>query len=413
MHKLSFQIVLIILSINCLAQSPHGDSFKKDCKECHTAEGWKIKKSEKSFDHNATRFKLTGQHQTVDCRLCHKSLKFLEAKSECAACHADIHKNTLGPDCGRCHNSKAWIISNTNTITMHQMSRFPLLGNHAVADCALCHKSYPNLQFEQLGVECVDCHLADYQATTSPNHQQLGYSTNCYECHGVRAISWNASSFEHGFFPLTAGHNISCMDCHTDGKFQKLPSDCISCHANDYNSTTNPNHQQAGISTTCADCHTTNPGWKPASFANHNNYYPLTGAHAKIANDCNTCHKGNYSNTPNTCYDCHKADYDGTKNPAHSTAQFPKECENCHTTIAWEPSTFNHDSRYFPIYSGKHKGKWTLCSECHTSPTNYTLFSCINCHEHSNKTSVDGEHKGVNGYAYNSVACYTCHPKGN
>jgi hypothetical protein len=46
-------------------------------------------------------------------------------------------------------------------------------------------------------------------------------------------------------------------------------------------------------------------------------------------------------------------------------------------------------------------------------PTNYAVFSCILCHEHSNKTSVDNDHKGVKNYAYVSTACRNCHPQGN
>ena len=851
MYKLSYliaSILLIVLNLSGIAQNkPHGEGFKTDCTLCHTSESWKVTKASMSFDHNTTKFKLTGQHQVVDCKSCHQSLKFQEAKSECAACHTDMHQNTVGPDCAKCHNTKSWIIANTTS--MHQLSRFPLQGNHAVADCALCHKSASNLQFQPLGIECVDCHRSDYLAAKTPNHQQSGYSTNCIECHGVKATGWNSSNFEHGFFPLTEGHSISCVECHKTGSYQKISNECLSCHQKDYSATTKPNHQQTGFSTSCtechttspgwspanfrqhdanyfpiysgehkgewnkctdchtsnsysvfsctnchehtqskmdsehrgtsgysyksiscyachpqgnksgafnhnatsfpltgahtkadcaschisgfsgtsgecnachqknftaaqtpnhtkagisvdckichtstawqpssfnhtttgfaltgghaavvqcsschlgnttsakqecvschqvqynnakdhvaskfptdctichnstnwlqttfnhnttnfpltgkhtttecaschttgyvgtsseckschqtdftaaqtpnhtqaglpvdckschtssawqpssfkhsttgfeltgghaaivqcsschhgnttsaksecischqvqynnakdhvaskfptdctichnstnwlqttfnhnttnfpltgshttvlcaschtsgyagtstqcnschltnynaatnpnhktlalpvscADCHTTNPNWQPASFAIHNNYYALTGAHAAIAKDCAACHNGTYTNTPNTCYGCHTTDYKNTTNPAHLAAQFPTDCTSCHTSSAWAPSTFNHDTQYFPIYSGKHKGKWTKCAECHTSPTNYSQFSCILCHEHNNKTSVDADHKGENGYSYTSSACYSCHPKGD
>ena len=561
MQKLSFIIVLIFSVITGFAQKPHGEDFKIDCATCHNSESWKVTKPDMSFDHNTTKFKLTGQHQMVDCKSCHTTLKFQETKSECASCHTDMHQNTLGPDCAKCHDTKHWIVQNTTT--MHQLSRFPLLGNHAVADCAQCHKSSSKLQFEPLGIECIDCHRNDYLAAKTPNHQQSGYSTNCMECHGVRAIGWNSTNFEHGFFPLTEGHSISCAECHKDGSYQKISNECVNCHQTDFNSTTKPSHIQTGFSTacaechttspgwspanytqhdaldfpiysgehkgewnkctdchttnsystfscinchehnqsdmdsehrgtsgysyksiscyschpqgnksgafnhsttsfpltgahtntdcaschkngftgtssecnschlsnynsasnpnhntlglpvTCADCHTSNPDWQPASFAIHNNYYVLTGAHATIAKDCATCHNGIYTNTQKNCYTCHTTDYNNTSNPKHATAQFSTECASCHSQSAWVPSTFNHDAQYFPIYSGKHQGKWTLCSECHTSTTNYSAFSCIICHEHNNKTSVDEDHNGVNGYAYNGTSCYTCHPKGD
>ena len=52
-------------------------------------------------------------------------------------------------------------------------------------------------------------------------------------------------------------------------------------------------------------------------------------------------------------------------------------------TPAWKPATFDHDGKYFPVYSGSHNGKWNACSDCHTNNSNYAVFSCIACHEHN------------------------------
>jgi hypothetical protein len=232
------------------------------------------------------------------------------------------------------------------------------------------------------------------------------------QCHTTK--SWEDADFDHNVtdFPLTGAHKATeCSACHTNG-YAGTSMLCNSCHNDTYKATINPNHSSIGISTECDDCHTTNLGWEPASFPTHNDYYALNGAHAKISNDCILCHEGNYNTTKNTCYACHTADYNATKDPAHLAAQFPKECAECHTETAWEPSTFNHDSQYFPIYSGEHRGEWSKCVECHTVPTNYSVFSCTNCHEH-NKTDMDKEHQGEKGYVYNSVNCYACHPKGD
>ena len=141
----------------------------------------------------------------------------------------------------------------------------------------------------------------------------------------------------------------------------------MDCHTKDFNTATNPNHKTLALSTDCASCHTTAPGWAPASFPVHNQYYALSGAHATIANNCATCHKGIYNGTtPKTCIGCHTTDYNTTTNPNHKTANFPVTCESCHSQSAWTPSTFNHDAQYFRIYSGKHRQKWSQCSECHT-----------------------------------------------
>jgi hypothetical protein len=122
---------------------------------------------------------------------------------------------------------------------------------------------------------------------------------------------------------------------------------------------------------------------------------------------------GRYTGTPTDCYACHQANYAGTTNPNHQAAGFPTQCLNCHTTAAWKPASFDHDARYFPIYSGKHRGRWTSCSECHVNSGNYKAFECILCHQHSNKTKVDSGHKDERGYVYASSACYQCHRNGS
>jgi hypothetical protein len=287
---------------------------------------------------------------------------------------------------------------------------YVLQGAHAAIanDCSTCH----NGDYSNTPNTCVGCHLADYNATTEPNHQSLQFSTDCAACHAENA--WEPATFNHDQtdFPLTGAHTTTnCMECHTQG-YAGTPTDCASCHTPDYNQATNPNHVALGFSTNCATCHTTHPDWSPATF-NHNDYYVLNGAHAAIANDCAACHTGDYNNTPNTCAGCHLDDYNRATDPNHISAQFPTDCASCHSENAWEPSTFDHDGQYFPIYSGRHQGEWNQCVDCHTSPSNFAVFSCIDCHEHSNRAEVDNDHSEVRDYSYTSQACLTCHPTGN
>ena len=158
------------------------------------------------------------------------------------------------------------------------------------------------------------------------------------------------------------------------------------------------------ISTDCIQCHSTNPGWNPASFSVHNDYYMLNGAHATIANNCAACHNGDYNNTPNTCAGCHSDDYNATTDPNHILLQFPDDCASCHSETAWNPSTFNHDGQYFPIYSGKHKNEWDQCMDCHNNPGDYSQFTCTNCHTNP---ETNEEHEDVQGYFYSSE-CMPC-----
>ncbi|MEI6050065.1 MAG: hypothetical protein WCS03_14275 [Bacteroidota bacterium] len=458
-----------VIFLNKQTDSPHGAGFKVSCKSCHSPKGWQLDKSVYSFNHNKTDMPLVGQHSVIDCRQCHVTLIFKDAKTECNQCHTDIHQSMVGPDCSRCHTPVSWLVNNVNEI--HQRSRFPLLGAHRTADCIQCHKSEALTRFDVNGVNCIDCHRDKYMATTSPNHIQSGISEDCSSCHQMTSFQWTGAGFDHSLFPLTQGHSTvkcadchtsgnltsvsplcyschqkdflatnspnhsvsqiqttcqdchtlaagwkpvtfdhtsfplklghavpTCIDCHTGGNYTSTPADCYSCHQKNYSATTNPNHTTAGIPTACLTCHTVNPGWKPAKF-NHTTF-ALTIGHATPT--CADCHKGNYTTTPTDCYSCHSVDYNNSNNPNHSTLAFSTVCTQCHTTTpGWKPATYAQHDTQFPIYSGRHKGKWSLCTDCHTNTANYAQFSCASCHS--------GEHRGSN---YTPAQCLNCHPKG-
>ena len=555
MRILSFLIILLFMSfMNQQTKSPHGADFRISCSKCHSSKGWFLDREIYSFDHNKTAMKLKGQHSGLDCRQCHKTLIFSEARSNCFDCHSDIHQGTTGGDCSRCHSSESWLVS--NIIDIHNLSRFPLLGAHRTADCIQCHKSESLVRFDVAGINCIDCHRQDYLATTNPNHQKSGMSTDCEACHKINSIAWTGTTFNHDFFPLQLGHTAlacnachksgsytglspacyschqndflgtnnpnhvssqfsqvcsnchtlapgwkpasfdhskfplvqghsipACADCHKSGNYTNTSADCYSCHKSNFDSSTDPNHNLAGFSTACATCHSLNPGWKPATF-NHSKF-PLTlghstpacidchkgsGSYASTPTDCYACHQANYvaANNPNhvsagfptvcltchttnpgwtpatydhskfpltlghaavtcnachtngnysaistDCYTCHKTDYTNTANPSHSVLAFSTVCTQCHTTNpGWQPATYaQHDSQFFPIYSGRHNGAWTTCADCHDNASSYASFTCISCHTH-NKTDMDNAHQGRTGYSYTSTACLNCHPRG-
>jgi len=410
MRILSLLIICSMLFfLSWRSDSPHGAGFKVSCKTCHSSKGWQLDKEIYSFNHNTTKLPLVGAHNNINCRLCHKSLVFSEAKGECYNCHNDVHQSSVGLECSRCHTPVSWLVNNINEI--HRMSRFPLLGAHRTADCNQCHKSESLVRFDVIGVNCIDCHLENYQATTSPNHNQAGFSQDCSICHPVNAFEWKGAGFSHSFFPLSQGHSVpKCADCHTTGNYSDAKPDCNSCHQADYIATTNPNHVQSRFPVTCHTCHSLSPGWKPAIF--DHNFFPLTLGHA--IPKCIDCHiGGNYTTTPVECYSCHQTDYTNAANPNHKSSNFSTVCTQCHTTNpGWKPATYTqHDSQSFPIYSGSHKGQWNTCADCHANPANYAQFTCISCHAH-NKTDMDNKHRGENGYAYNSTSCLHCHPTG-
>jgi len=407
MHRLSSIILILFGFIQSYGQSPHGEQFKTDCAVCHKASAWLPLIDTLRFDHGLTNFPLEGTHRLVDCMECHTSLVFADVPSQCSSCHTDIHSMSVGNDCARCHTPQNWLIDFIPEL--HEQGGFPLVGVHSTISCVDCHLSENNLRFDRIGNDCLNCHRDEYMATQNPNHQSAGFSTNCIECHDPIGLRWN-SDILHDFFPLVQGHAIQdCRECHLTENFTNTSPVCASCHLDDYMATTNPNHTITSFSTNCKDCHNIG-AWVPADF-DHDSFYPLLGAHTTT--NCTSCHiGGNYANTPNTCVGCHLTDYNNTVNPNHSAAQFPKDCTECHNEMKWTPSDFNHDGMYFPIYSGRHRGVWTSCTECHTNSSNYAVFSCINCHQHSNQTQVNNDHKEVGGYSYNSNACLSCHPTG-
>ncbi len=558
MRRLSQIILILIFGSALWGQSPHGERLVIDCASCHSPENWSFDRKNAAFSHDITRFSLKGQHKELDCRLCHSSLIFDEASPDCNSCHRDIHQKTVGNDCARCHNSSSWIV--TNIYEVHERTNFPLIGVHKKVNCSECHQNVANNLFDPLDINCVSCHLSDYQMTTRPNHSLSGFSDNCSDCHDLFSHDWKSNGVNHSFFPLEKGHNITdCAACHKNENYRIISNDCVSCHQADYDNTVNPNHKLSGIQTDCktchttdpdwnpavfkehdelffpiysgkhkgkwdnctechdnpsnyaiftctschkkpetdhehdevagyhydsgaclachptgnegsifnhnttgfpltgahttvncqechtngykgtstacnschqddydasvnpshpnlglptdcAQCHTTQPDWKPATFEIHNDFYALNGKHAAIANDCAACHNGDYNNTPNSCYGCHSENYNSTTDPDHKTALFPQDCASCHSENAWVPSTFEHDGLYFPIYSGKHKGEWDQCQDCHQVAGDFKQFTCISCHQNP---ETNEEHEGVSGYVYTDNACLACHPSGD
>ena len=402
MFRLLFTLSFLLWITSVFGQSPHGTGLKIDCSDCHTTIGWKFDSKSALFNHDSVNYKLVGQHQSVDCKSCHKSLDFSTAKSECISCHHDPHENTLGPECAKCHTPKSWIVEDISEL--HRQGRFPLTGSHLNGDCKLCHKSGSTRIFEPLGIECIDCHRQNYLATSKPNHQQAGYIEDCIQCHAASSATWETKIIDHSFFPLTGGHEVSCLLCHVSGEYSKVPADCFSCHESKYNSTTIPNHQQNGIATNCADCHTPNPKWQPAKYPQHDDqFFPVfSGAHANTWSNCAECHNQSGDFTKYTCVDCHdhsKTLMDDGHKKANGYIYNSIACYTCHTN-GTTADGFNHASTNFQL-TGAHQG--ADCLSCHSKGFAGTAMDCYSCH----KAVFDGAplHNSIGI----SIACETCH----
>ena len=382
----------------------HQQTLGNDCERCHTPLIWTVRNITQI--HNQSRFPLRGRHTQLDCNLCHKSaslLRFDPMGTECIDCHTTDYFATTNPshvaskfpkDCSLCHNDNNWQSATFN----HNSTNFPLTGGHVGLDCIQCHsKGYVGTP-----TTCVSCHLANYNASTNPNHITAKFSTDCQTCHNV--TTWSPSTFNHNTattFPLTGAHiGVACVSCHKNG-YAAIPTTCVSCHQANFNATTNPNHITAKFSTDCQSCHNVT-AWSPSTF-NHNTAttFPLTGAHIGVA--CVSCHKNGYAAIPTTCVSCHQANFNATTNPNHITAKFSTDCQTCHNVTAWSPSTFNHSTATtFPL-TGAHIG--VACVSCH--PTGYTAIptTCVSCHL-ANYNGATNPNHATNNF---SKDCQICH----
>jgi hypothetical protein len=408
---------------------PH-DSFPRDCSLCHAGSSWNEIKADFHFDHVVeTGVRLEGAHADAECLRCHNDRGPVAqfAQQGCSGCHEDLHRGKLGKNCADCHAQTDW--GPNEIIASHSRTRFPLVGSHAATACFRCHPGSDVGNFDRTPIECVECHADQIAQATAPDHVAQGLTNNCDRCH--IPTTWTGAGFNHGaFFPLTGQHaSTSCKQCHVNNVFAGTPTTCVGCHQADYDATRSPNHALTGLPTTCAVCHNTS-SWTRANFR-----------HQGVTNGCVNCHQADYQSArdPNHvllnfptnceachhststwkgaefshrgitsgCVACHQDDYNATRRPNHVGAGFPTSCQTCHNTASWKGATFNHVQ--FPITSGRHSR--LSCQDCHQVPSNYGVFTCISCHEHS-ASEMNHEHDRVRGYTYNSNACYNCHPDG-
>ena len=384
-------------------KNPHGD-YKEDCSLCHRATGWKPAQISKKFDHEKFGIPLQGAHATVACTQCHTSLDFAMAPTACVDCHADVHNAELGSDCARCHGTRSFIDRN-DQIRMHRLTRFPLAGAHQTLDCEMCHRlaAPGSLSWVNTAADCASCHMADYNATSDPDHAGAGFSQDCAACHNEQA--WSRVRFDHGetAFPLTGVHSsLACESCHVGGVFSGLSTACVSCHQQDYDGATNPDHAGAGFPTTCESCHGTR-GWSGADFNHATTGFPLTGAH--LGRACAECHIGNvFTGLSAACVSCHQQDYDGTTNPNHASSGMPTTCESCHSTRDWSGASFNHATTSFPL-TGAHIA--TPCADCHVGNVYTGLPSaCVSCHQTDYDGTADPNHAAA-GFSTDCTICHT------
>ena len=337
--------------VGCHAPAdPHRDQFAdRSCESCHSTEGWE---ELPGFDHQETRYPLTGAHRQVDCRGCHAplppgvagdsgtgmtptgdgALRFRPLSfGACTSCHQDPHGGTMQGTCTTCHGTAAWRSVDRGRLERtfdHGSTGFELEGSHARLACASCHDPGVAASLEgitlhlQPGADgraypppradtCTSCHDDAHRGELADRPE----GSACQDCHGQ--TTWLPARFDLGrhdassSFPLEGAHRVTpCAGCHRTAsgelRLRLTETDCVDCHALD-----DP-HRDQFAGRECRECHDVTAFAIPA-FDHDRTPYRLEGAHREVT--CQACHVREeagpgisfvrYRPLGSECTDCH------------------------------------------------------------------------------------------------------------
>jgi hypothetical protein len=163
-------------------------------------------------------------------------------------------------DCNLCHVGRQWDTL-TNDFEFDHLAEtgVPLDGAHQQASCLRCHNDRgPVALFAAEG--CGGCHEDIHLGTLS---------ALCTECHIQE--TWlpvgQIALHNRTRFPLVGTHmGTSCRRCHPGaeiGRFTPTSTECVTCHFDDLNRTTN--HIGLGWVDNCDRCHMPTH-WKQAEI---------------------------------------------------------------------------------------------------------------------------------------------------
>ena len=432
----------------------------------------------------------------MDCIYCHNTTAFFmgnvfnhdlisSGQLACLACHDGVDAVALvkpvshlatSSDCGMCHNTSGFLPA------------FVDHGSEAVTGtvanpirCDSCHNNVDAIGLPQPPAthmpvtapeDCGDrCHTPGSFSAGTYDHIEVGVllDSNCAACHDEQitvgkpvshiptaedcSVCHTTDSFVGAIFNHSGIDVSNCALCH-DGNIavakdlNHLPTvdDCSVCHSGDYTTfTTGVFHDNVFVVDGCVSCH---------------NGVVTTGKtpllHIPAGDDCFVCHEvvafvpssfpGNvHINITQGCEGCHNGRFNTSSGPvaAKSTGHLPtgQDCDNCHTTTAFVPSTFNHagiNNDCAACHNGSYvsvgalgapdtaihlnaAGTGSDCGVCH----NTTLFipafvdhnsslvsavSCMSCHDGVSATGksdkLDGPHVATND------DCNVCHTAG-
>jgi hypothetical protein len=144
-----------------------------------------------------------------------------------------------------------------------------------------------------------------------------------------------------------------------------------------------------------------------ARFDHSSTGFPLTNAHADPPRVCADCHiNNNYNITTTACVSCHLKNFQAATNPNHIAGGFSQTCQQCHSTIAWQPATFDHTTVGFPL-TNAHADPPRVCADCHINNNyNITTTACASCHLKDYNTALTPVNHVQLAFP---TACESCH----
>jgi len=381
--------------------------------------------SAKSASHIAT---------TNDCGACHKATNFVvvaaadvdhnEVLGSCFSCHngtsvpgkTAAHPINMTDTCDACHQPGpvAWtpvaaqsvdhneILNVDNCIVCHNGTvAGGTSGKHTDPNfltsnnCGACHTvgsawapvaSNDVDHFEVLNT-CLNCHNGTTAIGKDVGH--VATTSDCDVCHST--AGWTPAS-------VAAAHNAPTFDiaqcgisCHIppglNGR-SKPPTHiassdvCGACHAtNAFSPTRLVDHDEIAAAALCVSCHFPASTFSSFSKANDPN-------HIASSDTCDACHSTNtfkpavqvdHAEVIGVCSSCHNGTISTGVTPDHIPIA-AQECDVCHATTGWIPTSFDHANLNFTAQP---------CASCHNGvtatgkPANHIAISaddCAGCH---------------------------------
>ena len=398
------------LSRDCVSchRDEHRGQFSQDCGSCHNMTGWR---TATRFDHNKTKFPLTGLHQKVDCSKCHRVVtdnkfrddtsfvQFANVKYQlCSDCHQDVHKGRFKKTCDQCHTTAGWKQVAAGEFD-HSKTRFPLLGKHNSLECKKCHlpgSSVAGLAFGR----CLDCH-ADYHQGQFVAGSSVKDCEACHTVNSFKPSTFTVAMHQESKYRLEGSHlAVPCIACHTMTKlhgtetmrFAFSSTRCLDCHKDPHKGQLDKYVSRNG----CEFCHSVQ-SWRKVTYDHGKTKFALTGKHANVL--CTKCHKPEgtgdqqrlqFTSLKTDCASCHEDVHKGQFAVAAALNARATKCERCHTTTHWKPDLFDHnrDAKFKLV--GAHRK--VACTGCHKKiskgETTFIWFkpvdtACSSCHNNA------------------------------